>query len=430
MRHFDAWILRDPYSIFHYYSTGHRWKETVRDLIQERKICAPLSLSLDNLNDGSSSLSSAPIDPYARTVNGQEQSPFLLRLPLEIRLMIYEYVFGQEVVHLVQVKDKIRHVRCHSTSSSLDKNRRCCPHALARWRADSSSSSPDESTASSAGMLYPHTHPSLPSRLSNSSTSLLRTCRAIYAESSLALYKNSTFDVDDLTTFIAFSLSISPSALHSIKKLTIQWTPVWQPLAGEEHRSSIFSHTHNDRLWALFWERIGRCQGLEELGLSVDLGSFAAQAAPGAGAGNINNNAPGPQAQPQAQAQAHAHAQAPGLIGGNRLTLSISEPWVAPLLSLRGLKDFELGITVKCDAVAKEVLEDGLVRDAVTLRDHLRTVMCSPRGAALPSLSLPGVRVQDLGVQVELWRRCAVETERVGGSRGGRMRPRLAITAA
>ncbi|KAL4968982.1 uncharacterized protein BDV14DRAFT_210891 [Aspergillus stella-maris] len=434
MRHFDAWILRDPYSIFHYYSTGHRWKETVRDLIQERKICAPLSLSLDNLNDESSSLTFAPIDPYALPINNQEQSRLLSKLPLEIRLLIYEYVFGQEVVHLVQVKDKIRHVRCHSTSSSLDKNRRCCPLALARWRADAASSS-DESIAVNAGsnMLYPHTHPSLPSHLSNSSTSLLRTCRTIYAESSLALYKNSTFDVDDLTTFIAFSLSISPAALHSIKKLTIQWTPVWQPLAGEEHKSSIFSHTHNDRLWALFWERVGRCQGLE-LGLSVDLGSFAAQpqvpAAAAAGAGNVNNT-PGPQIQAQAQGQPQAPGQGRGLIGGTRLTLNISSPWVAPLLSLRGLKGFELGITVKCDAVAKEVLEGGLVRDAVTLRDHLRTVMCSPRGAALPSLSLPGVKVRDLGLQVELLRRCAVETEGVGERRGVRgVRPRLAITAA
>ncbi|KAL4946240.1 hypothetical protein BDV06DRAFT_152488 [Aspergillus oleicola] len=414
MRHFDAWILRDPYSIFHYYSTGHRWKETVRDLIQERKICAPLSLSLDN-DDASSSVST-PIDPYARSINPQESSPFLTKLPLEIRLMIYEHVFGDQVVHLVQVKDKIRHVRCDMTRSSLDRNRKCCPVALARWRADNSSSTTDESTGagSSAGMLYPHTHPSLPSSLSNSSPSLLTTCRTIYAESSHILYKNSTFDTDDLTTFIAFSLSISPLAVSSIKRLTIQWTPVWQPMAGEEHKSSIFSHTHNDRLWALFWERVGRCTGLEELGLSVDLGSFAA----GNPAAQPNNNAPGPQTQPQNH----------GLIGGNRLTLSISSPWVSPLLSLRGLKTFELGITAKCDAVAKEVLEGSLVRDAVTLRDHLRTVMCSPRGAALPAL--PGVRVQDLGVQVELLRRCAAETEREGRRGVGRMRARLAITAA
>ncbi|KAL4740822.1 hypothetical protein BDV11DRAFT_184504 [Aspergillus similis] len=416
MRHFDAWILRDPYSIFHYYSTGHRWKETVRDLIQARKICAPLSLN------NASATPSSPVDPFSEThpMNPQSASPFITKLPLEIRLMIYEYAFGDQVVHLVQVKDKIRHVRCGNTTSSLDKNRRCCPFTPARWRANAlagSASSFSSSAASaspadnaSSNMLYPHTHPSLPSNLSNSSTALLRTCRSIYAEASLILYKNSTFDVDDLTTFIAFSLSISSEHLATIKKLTIQWTPVWQPMAGEEHKSSIYSHTHNDRLWTLFWNRVAALTGLEELALSVDLGSFAAaNAGANDGTGNGNGNGGG------------------GLIGGSRLRLSIAEPWVAPLLCVRGLTSFELGITAKCDAAAKHFLEGSLVRDAVTLRDHLRAVMCSPREADLPLL--PGVEVQGLSVQLELLRRCAAEMEMERGDQRG-IRPRLAITAA
>ncbi|KAL4999557.1 hypothetical protein BDV10DRAFT_53390 [Aspergillus recurvatus] len=404
MRHFDAWIVRDPYSIFHYYSTGHRWKETIRDLIQARKICAPLSLN------NASSTPSSPVNPFSEThpMNPQSTSSFITKLPLEVRLMIYEYVFGDQVVHLVQVKDKIRHVRCRNTTSSLDKNRRCCPITPARWRANdlAATAAALSMENASSSMLYPHTHPSLPSNLSNSSTALLRTCRSIYAEASSLLYKNSAFDVDDLTTFIAFSLSISSEHLAAIKKLTIQWTPVWQPMAGEEHKSSIYSHTHNDRLWALFWNRVAALTGLEELALSVDLGSFAAA---NAGAGNGNGNGGG------------------GLIGGNRLRLLIGEPWVAPLLCVRGLTSFELGITAKCDAAAKQFLEGGLVRDAVTLRDHLRAVMCSPQGADLPPL--PGVEVRELSVQLELLRRCADETVMERGDQRG-IRSRLAITAA
>ncbi|KAL5341703.1 hypothetical protein BJX70DRAFT_24108 [Aspergillus crustosus] len=430
MRHFDAWILRDPYSIFHYYSTGHRWKETVRDLIQDRKICAPISLSLDN----NASSSSVPLDPYARPLNQQSTSPFLTKLPLEIRLMIYEYAFGEEVVHLVQVKDKIRHVRCNQSTSSLDKNRRCCPVTAARWRANdmpmahtSPSSSQTHGQSQSQGtnmnmhtntdMLYPHTHPSLPSHLSTSSAPLLQTCRTIYAEASALLYKNATFEVDDLATFIAFALSVSPPHLAVVKKLAIQWTPVWQPMAGEEHKSSVYSHTHNDRLWALFWTRVGELKGLEELSLSVDLGTISGTpgpalpnlnpgVVPGAGAGggwggtgSINN------------------------INGPKLCLNVTEPWVAPLLSIRGLRSFELGITAKCDAAAKQAVQEGLVRDAVLLRDQLKMMMCSRRGAALPDL--PGVG--ELAMQVELLRRCAVETE---NECSGRMRPRLMITAA
>ncbi|KAL4905729.1 hypothetical protein BDW74DRAFT_151918 [Aspergillus multicolor] len=409
MRHFDAWILRDPYSIFHYYSTGHRWKETVRDLIQARKICAPLSLS------NGPSTSSPPVDPYSEEhlMSPQSTSALITKLPLEVRLLIYEYAFGDQVVHLVQVKDKIRHVRCTNTTSSLDKNRRCCPVTPARWRANdlAAASSTALGTGNNASaftsMLYPHTHPLLPSNLSNSSAALLRTCRFIYAEASSTLYKNSIFDVDDLTTFIAFSLSISPDHLRAIKKLTIQWTPVWQPMAGEEHKSSIYSHTHNDRLWVLFWTRVAALSGLEELALSVDMGSFAAPGAntpPGAGGGNEG-----------------------GLIGGNRLRLSIDEPWVAPLLCVRGIRSFELGITAKCDAAAKQFLEVDLVRDAVMLRDHLRLAMCTERGAGLPVL--PGLQGLDLSVQLQLLNRCAVGMNEVEADHRG-VRLRLAITAA
>lgn len=41
MRHFDAWLVRDPYSIWHYYSTGRVWQDTVRELIHDRAICSP-----------------------------------------------------------------------------------------------------------------------------------------------------------------------------------------------------------------------------------------------------------------------------------------------------------------------------------------------------------------------------------------------------
>ncbi|CAI7587561.1 unnamed protein product, partial [Penicillium pancosmium] len=41
MRHFDAWLVRDPYSIWHYYSTGRKWQDQVCELIHDRAICSP-----------------------------------------------------------------------------------------------------------------------------------------------------------------------------------------------------------------------------------------------------------------------------------------------------------------------------------------------------------------------------------------------------
>ncbi|KAH8425733.1 uncharacterized protein LDX57_003479 [Aspergillus melleus] len=383
MRHFDAWILRDPYSINHYYPTGRRWQEAVRHLIQERKICDP-SVDLPFRS------SSTPVDPYARPMADQTDCGLLHKLPAEIRLMIYGYVFGDEAVHLVQVKDKIRHVRCRQPASSIDKNRRCCPATQARWRlvADGTNPSIGPGTKSDS-MLYPHTHPDLTRSLSNSSLTLLRTCRAIYAEAARILYANVTFDVDDLNTFVAFSAGISPDSLRAIRRLTVQWSPVWQPMAGHEQKTSIFAHTHNDRLWTLFWSRVAALRGLEALHLSLDLGRFS-------------GNPVG------------------GLVAGKqRLRLAIDEPWVAPLFCVRGLRSFELGITARCDAYAKRVLEGDLVRDAGALRDNLRSILCSPAG------TIPFIP----DVQLQLQKRpCGrKETNDLAGSR---MRPRLAITAA
>lgn len=390
MRHFDAWILRDPYSIWHYYSTGRRWQETVRDLIHDRKICAPpIDLPLSP---------ATPVNPYARPISPQSDSILLGRLPPEVRLIIYNYVFGDEAVHLVQLKGKIRHVRCKNPASSLDANRQCCPVTPARWRlADGqvgSGSGSGTGTGTGAGvgaagqqmesMLYPHTHADLPDSLSHSSLSLLRTCRTIYAEAADIPYANAVFDVDDLHTFIAFSLTVCPERLRAIKRLTVQWVPIWQPLAGEEHKSSIYSHTHNDQLWALFWTRVAALQGLEELHLSLDLGRFSGN--------NIS-----------------------GLIEGRRLRLAVDEPWVYPMLAVRGLRSFELGITVRCDAYAKRVVQDDLCQNAVLLRDHLRAIMCSSPSEALPVP--PGLT---------LTRPCALESQHSER----KIRPRLAITAA
>ncbi|KAL4888418.1 hypothetical protein BDV59DRAFT_139128 [Aspergillus ambiguus] len=346
MRHFDAWLLRDPYSIFHYYPTGRRWQETVRDLIHDRKICAPPEDSPSTRGE---------IDLHR--IHPQSDSLFLTRLPPEIRLLIYRYAFGDQVVHLVQLKDKIRHVRCHQTTSSLDRHRRCCPITAARWRSNSNSSS-NANHHQHQHHLYPHTHPSLPDSLSHTPLTLLRTCRAVYCEAADLAYATLPFDVDDLHTFIAFSRAIAPRHLRALRHLTVQWSPVWPPLTGHDSKASIYAHTHNDRLWRRFWARVAACHGLCVLNLSLDLGRFhGALLQAGAGAGG-------------------------GGGGGARLRLAVDEPWVKPVCAVRGLQRFELAVTARCDAAAKRLLEQDLVRDAVTLRDQLREILCSERREA------------------------------------------------
>ncbi|KAJ5494703.1 hypothetical protein N7463_010790 [Penicillium fimorum] len=348
MRHFDTWVLRDPYSIWHYYPTGHRWRDTVRDLIQSRTICSPEN----NLKP--------PID---WSPPQSQQSP-LLRLPAEIRQIIWSYVFtnsstpNAQTIHLVQLKGKIRHVRCpnpvhislnpkpNHPNPSLTQNRHCCPTTPARWRIYDG-----RVPGHSDRLLYPHTHSNLPLTLSNSNTALLRVCRSIYFEAETILYRASQFDVDDLYTFIAFVTSLSPTARAAISRLTVQWMPIWVPMAGLDHKGSIYAHTHSDELWVRFWEVVASLEGLRVLGLSLDLGRFTSVVG----------------------------STGEAVVSGQRIPFGIEEGWVKPILRVRGLKEFDLAVTARCDLLAKGVVEGELVRDVGLLREQLRGMLSVPR---------------------------------------------------
>ena len=50
----------------------------------------------------------------------QIQSPFFAKLPIEIRKIIYEYVVGEEVVHLVFAKKRFGHFLCPSGEQHVE----------------------------------------------------------------------------------------------------------------------------------------------------------------------------------------------------------------------------------------------------------------------------------------------------------------------
>ncbi|PYI18738.1 hypothetical protein BO86DRAFT_448061 [Aspergillus japonicus CBS 114.51] len=340
MRHFDAWLLRDPYSIFHYYPTNRRWSETIRALIQDHQICAPTP----------SASASTPSTPDAfQEIHPQRNSPLFTRLPPEIRSIIWSYVFGEPVLHLVQIRNQIRHVRCPNPVSAIDKNRRCCPVTAARWRTDvdipsaASPASPSNSSSSTNkqppntdpnSKLYAHTHPSLPAHLSTTPASLLRTCRAIYNEAAPHLYRDATFDVDDLSTWIAFTDQVNPACLGEVRTLSVQVVPL-----GGIPAHSIHTHTHNPHLWTTFWHRTTtRCPHLTDLTLCIDLGRFT------------TTTTPTPTSNPGTTT----------VIGGYKLPLhaGIDAEWLRPIVRrVRGLQRFELAVTARCEAAARAGVE-------------------------------------------------------------------------
>ncbi|PYH41550.1 uncharacterized protein BP01DRAFT_349046 [Aspergillus saccharolyticus JOP 1030-1] len=351
MRHFDAWVLRDPYSIFHYYPTGRRWPETVRSLIQDRQICAPIPTP---------STRSTTTPAVFHDIDPQLDSPLFNRLPAEIRIKIWTHVFDAEaptLIHLVQIRDQIRHVRCpNAVSTAVDKNRRCCPVTAARWRTDQPWSFSSSSVSSSTSKLYPHTHPALPLHLTNAPTSLLRTCRTIYNEASPVLYRTATFDIDDLSTLLAFTDQVNAACLREIRRLQVQVVPLGGMFDDPRTSHSIHAHTHSTVLWTTFWERIAtRLTGLDELALCIDLGRFTTTSQ-----GTV--------------------------VGGYKLPLPSSAEgaeaaWARPILRVRGLKCFELAVTARCDATA--AARAGVEREVggperlERLRQGIRGVVCS-----------------------------------------------------
>lgn len=127
-------------------------------------------------------------------------------------------------------------------------------------------------------------------------------------------------------------------------------------MAGQEYPFSVYTHTHNDMLWGGFWDAVARkCPGLERVRLGLDLGTVFA----------VNNHVGG--------------GGGMSVTGGNMVSFGTEEEWVRPLLQVRGLKGFELGVMVRCDRLARRVLENGLVRDVQVLRERLVEVMCRER---------------------------------------------------
>jgi hypothetical protein len=186
---------------------------------------------------------------------------------------------------------------------------------------------------------------------------LLRTCRKIYLEAETLLYRHTLFDVDDLYTFIAFANSLSPTARHAITNLNVQWMPIWTPMAGLDHKGSIYAHTHSDELWRRFWEVVSELGGLRGLALGLDLGVVTARDV----GVHLNGHGNG------------------GDIGGQRIPFGIDEGWVRPMLKVRGLKEFDLAVSARCDASSRGVVEGRLVHDVGVLRGELKRVLSLPR---------------------------------------------------
>jgi len=167
--------------------------------------------------------------PFSRTLNSNCQ--LLNRLPPEIRLEIYRYVLGDNLLHLVQGKKKISHVRCRATSET-DYSRTCRPLA-----------------ANTADRL-------LPGSTSNGNLALAKTCRQVYQETIDLLYATNVFDLDDPRTLFYFSRSVPHQRLASITKLHVYFPLRYQCWHRNKDAYPVRAPPYDESTWKQFWHTI------------------------------------------------------------------------------------------------------------------------------------------------------------------------------
>lgn len=261
--------------------------------------------------------------------DGQEKppppktSPFLQKLPSELRLLIYYYVFQHQVFHLVR--------------TPADKNppSSVCPHHL---------------PFSNMRMPRPLTvndHPLFPRQLEGPPTpsssvnitlveysrerpsrwALLLTCRQVHNESWQSFYSASTLRFDDPQLLVGLALRyLPPPHLKALRRLEIIWNC---HVSYRAVRSNAYDVEPRSEQSQLTWDRMWRLV-MEEMDISSLKVWFAFSGAP--------------------------------------WVPSLEEAWVQPLLKIRGLS--ECGLYIEPCGVG---LHDGCL--AQGFRDSLRDLL-------------------------------------------------------
>ena len=183
------------------------------------------------------------------------ESTFLQQLPLEIRLEIYKYVVGGEVLHLGHLPGRIGHTRCipseHQDLRFLsggkplyDAPLACLPGQL-----------------SSHYQRYLFLHPQ-----SNQLLALLKVCRQVYVEAVGILYSTNKFAIEHVNVLIWFSRSIVPRRLQIIRNLRVAFATGFSGTFPRDIYASKFM-----RQWKRFWHIIAvEMTGLLRLSCYLD----------------------------------------------------------------------------------------------------------------------------------------------------------------
>ncbi len=134
------------------------------------------------------------------------RSSQLLRIPFELRFMVYDYLFRGNVIYLFTAFKKLAYICCNSSSS----------HDLTKAWCRSAAHFDHTRRVNVEASILP-----IP---------LLLSCRKLYTELIPILYGENVFNIEDMKAFIRFCEIIPSQGLTAIKHLNVHWTAPQPPL--------------------------------------------------------------------------------------------------------------------------------------------------------------------------------------------------------
>lgn len=198
------------------------------------------------------------VDP-GQVTHDQLQAPLFSKLPLELRLLIWEAALGDGHLHIRPNPDsrKLEHLRCKDPSHAKHD----CWRVFG-WDRSSKSMSYDYGLPAKNGQnLFEPAEEGL--------LALPLTCRRIYTESLPALYMLNTFSFSSFDPIISFSASILPHRFNQIQSLDIDISFVFLQF---DPTSSNWAGCNDKLVWERAWRVIASMRGLRDLNVKlVDL---------------------------------------------------------------------------------------------------------------------------------------------------------------
>ncbi|KAH8724068.1 hypothetical protein GQ44DRAFT_750402 [Phaeosphaeriaceae sp. PMI808] len=184
------------------------------------------------------SLTSEPDSELDARTHAQGQSMFFAMLPLEIRRMVYEYVMGEETIHLtIGSKKRFGHFICEDCSEDMD-TRECTCRVLVGGRDGE--------------------------RLSSACAKMLRVSRRMYSEAVPHLYRPHAFSLLHITHLLYLPTCLPQQRLNSIRTLRLRWAIRALPYLrrGSSHRLAYREDTMS---WERGWSILANMNGLRDL---------------------------------------------------------------------------------------------------------------------------------------------------------------------